>query len=564
LRANFKLLGVVGTIEERDSEGRWVVQAKEILRMIERDEDVKIENRVIKGDLDLSKVNLNRDLNGRFIVTSVIIIRKSEISGFVNFENTSFGDENDPNKIYVEFINTIFKGNVCFKNAHFFGHVEFSGSHFRKRPDFDYVHFDTYVDFYYAKFIKGCGFYEAVFGKYEAKCKSDLFLRGENFHETSLCADFSHAMIGGNTNFDRAYFYKVASFAYTTFGKGSLILTNILFSASAYFDNAHFKGEVFFNNVKFSDNAIFRGTQFDEDVIFTTSEFSGYSRFTRAKFNGDVYFDRVVFKDHVRFSRSKFNLHVEFVESMFEKAASFEEAKFEDNANFNNGKFKKYADFRGSQFGRYADFFGTHFDEELNLTRATFTQLAISWDLIREHLTYDSATYLLLVETFKRQGIADDSDNCYYEHRKISQKEKNWYETETSWLHRFNWSKLYDHVAWRSCGYGVRPSFTLAWIFGSILGFASFYRIFDGITKSSPPEIAMSALNNSTLLFTFAPSGTSPSIRDCLYFSALSFAGGTPAGLSPVGIWKYAVMFESVLGYLFLALFIVVLAKLIR
>jgi len=36
-------------------------------------------------------------------------------------------------------------------------------------------------------------------------------------------------------------------------------------------------------------------------------------------------------------------------------------------------------------------------------------------------------------------------------------------------------------------------------------------------------------------------------------------------GLLPVGSWKYAVMFESVLGYLLLALFIVVLArKLIR
>jgi predicted DNA-binding antitoxin AbrB/MazE fold protein len=34
---------VVETIEERDSEGRWLVQAKEILRMIERGEDVKIE-----------------------------------------------------------------------------------------------------------------------------------------------------------------------------------------------------------------------------------------------------------------------------------------------------------------------------------------------------------------------------------------------------------------------------------------------------------------------------------------------------------------------------------------
>jgi hypothetical protein len=40
---------------------------------------------------------------------------------------------------------------------------------------------------------------------------------------------------------------------------------------------------------------------------------------------------------------------------------------------------------------------------------------------------------------------------------------------------------------------------------------------------------------------------------------------GDIVGLAPIGGWKYAVMFESILGYLFLALFTVVLArKLIR
>jgi hypothetical protein len=80
-----------------------------------------------------------------------------------------------------------------------------------------------------------------------------------------------------------------------------------------------------------------------------------------------------------------------------------------------------------------------------------------------------------------------------------------------------------------------------------------------------PSQIAVISLNNSTLLYTFSPSETSPSFRECLYFSAISLTGSTPVGLSPVGAWKYAVMFEGVLGYLFLALFIVVLArKLIR
>lgn len=37
--------------------------------------------------------------------------------------------------------------------------------------------------------------------------------------------------------------------------------------------------------------------------------------------------------------------------------------------------------------------------------------------------------------------------------------------------------------------------------------------------------------------------------------------GGTPDGLHPEGLVKYAVMVKSVLGYLFLAIFVVVLAR---
>jgi len=54
--------------------------------------------------------------------------------------------------------------------------------------------------------------------------------------------------------------------------------------------------------------------------------------------------------------------------------------------------------------------------------------------------------------------------------------------------------------------------------------------------------------------------GCSQSIFEAVYFSSVSLTGVSPNGL-PVGAWKYAVMLESVLGYLFLALFVVVLAR---
>lgn len=52
---------------------------------------------------------------------------------------------------------------------------------------------------------------------------------------------------------------------------------------------------------------------------------------------------------------------------------------------------------------------------------------------------------------------------------------------------------------------------------------------------------------------------------DHMYLSAMIFTGQTPTNFQPIDAWKLVVMFESVLGYLLLALFIVVLArKLIR
>jgi len=65
----------------------------------------------------------------------------------------------------------------------------------------------------------------------------------------------------------------------------------------------------------------------------------------------------------------------------------------------------------------------------------------------------------------------------------------------------------------------------------------------------------VTALNNTPLLFAVASSETLSAFMECLYFSSLSFASGTPEGLSPVGAFKYSVMIETVLASLVFALF---------
>jgi hypothetical protein len=114
-------------------------------------------------------------------------------------------------------------------------------------------------------------------------------------------------------------------------------------------------------------------------------------------------------------------------------------------------------------------------------------------------------------------------------------------------IYWFNWSKLTDHIGWISCGYGVKVKRIILWIFGSILIFASLYRLLNVIVKTE------------------GPIDSSASFIDCLYFSTMALTGQIPGNMHALGAWMYVTTIERLLGYLFLALFVVVLArKLIR
>jgi len=108
------------------------------------------------------------------------------------------------------------------------------------------------------------------------------------------------------------------------------------------------------------------------------------------------------------------------------------------------------------------------------------------------------------------------------------------------WIHKFNWSKLADHMSWISCGYGLKLWPMVIWITGAILIFAFFFNAGGGIVRDS---------------------GNATSI-DSLYFSIFALAGRSPPdNLHPEGLWRYVALLENLLGYVFLALFVVVLGR---
>ncbi|HOO55093.1 MAG TPA: pentapeptide repeat-containing protein [Methanothrix sp.] len=400
-----------------------------------------------------------------------------------------------------------------------------------------------------------------------------------------------NSQIWGMVNFCDAYFQKSISFRGTKFNNGDANFNGTEFNEYANFGGAEFSGYVSFVGTKFGNEADFESSEFGGEANFHSAEFGGDAGFEKAKFSGDAKFTK--FGGEPKFS-------ADFVEAKFRGSAYFNYTKFNGGVYFTDSKFDKYATFWEAEFGGVAYFGQAQFCKKLDLGRLKFDKLYISWSSIKENILYDGPAYLALIKNFKAIEQFSDADDCYFQYRKKSQARKKWYSEENrlieflvrcynwtstkikqiseylswaynyppfTWIHRFNWSKLLDCIGFVSCGYGVRIQPIILWVFGSVLGFTLIYKLlpqsYGGIAESGPPTVTMEAVNNSTHLFTFSSGDGAvlPSWGECLYFSFTALTGGTPDGLHPVGLCKYAVMVEGVLGYLFLALFVVVLAR---
>ena len=366
---------------------------------------------------------------------------------------------------------------------------------------------------------------------------------------------------------------------------------------TVHFRDAIFQGSVNFGGTNFTGSASFIGANFSARADFGRSKFSGYADFLGAEFGGDANFGGAEFTGGYTYF-----LGAEFAGGN----ADFGGAKFTGGyANFWRAKFAGgNADFLGAEFGGYANFLGAEFDKELTFNDLKFDRLYITWESIKDKLVYNGPAYLALVKNFKVIEQFNDADNCYYAYRKASQAQKLWYSEDNrvidllvrcyswiyanikriseyfswinnypplTWIRRFTWSKLFDWIGLVSCGYGVKVWPIILWGLGSVLGFTLLYRLlpesYGRFVESGPSTITIEALNNSTHILTLVPGDNivSPSWGECLYFSFTALTGGTPEGLHPAGVLRYAVMIENVLGYTFLALFVVVLArKLIR
>lgn len=389
----------------------------------------------------------------------------------------------------------------------------------------------------------------------------DLDMRNCIFEEN---VSFVKSRFQGGFRLAGAVFLKQADFA------------EAVFSGPATFASARFLRDASFSNAEFDGDAVFLDTGFASDVDFDYAKFMRTGYFYSAFFE-DVRFFETLFQGQVTFRSVRFFGNAEFAATRFESDVIFRDARFMSGSTFGLSSFAGIVDFGGVNFSqtafmggvKFSDlayFTGTHFGGDLileearlysmqlesasfapgsriNLNSTDFNKFVVHWPTIQDRLVYNGAAYMALVKNYKSLEWFDEADDCYYQYRRAGQDRAPW-----------GWGKISDIIAWLSCGYGVRVSYTAFWCLFTILFFGVIFWAGKGMSKF---EIEGMELPGDPRL---RPSKR-VSFTDALYFSIAMFTTSqAPVNTYPVSYYRHLAMLEGILGWFFLGLFVVVLS----
>jgi hypothetical protein len=410
-------------------------------------------------------------------------------------------------------------------NCTFLGLANFEEVTFEELLDFRGITFERNASFAKAQFQGDANFGGARFSN-DTDFRFTRFDRSVSFSKAKFggLVSFANAQFAGNANFESTEFSDDAKFDLVQLSR-PVTFMNAVFSGDLSFTNSQLEGTSIFMNSRFKDNASFAGTRFASDVIFRSSHFSGSAIFGLASFGGFSDFANVVFDDVAFFAVAKFADNAHFLESKFNNDLVLENSRIY-SMQLDNATFGK--------------------DSKINLVEADFTRLVVPWSVIKDRLVFNGAAYLALVKNYKNLEWFDDADECYYQYRMISQAQKNW-----------GWPKLIDLISWLSCGYGVRVSYTVFWSIFTIFFFGMVFWAGNGMRRFE--QIGFEVPGNQK-----NSQSRRVSLVDAMYFSVAMFTTSqAPVNNYPVGVYRHLAMFEGILGWFFLGLFVVVLSGLL-
>jgi hypothetical protein len=562
-----------------------VVASKIQIRNCEFQGDVNFAHALLREKLDLCGSTFRKE--ARF--------KGASFSSGAEFEFCRF-------QRYTTFRNAHFAGQARFQGACFFAIANFGNAGFDGPASFGSARFSELctnfgevkirddADFTQAQFSGTANFRLASFGKSASFWKAG-FLADANFQGAKFTgyASFQSASLLGNSDFRSAYFCEELNMEFASF-QGNAVFLGCTVAGNANFFRAQF-GEVsfidavlsgymqfsqanlgrgLFSAAHFQRKASFQGSCFQEDALFQSATFQEAADFSQSKFKGRAVFEQAVFAAEAQFNDANFLEDADLRSVRFCKEASFISSEFQAMAHFDSADFLGEAVFRDAQFSETANFSDSDFQKSLNLAgtrvhimrlidatfagqvnlnNADFSRLEARWPALCQHIVYDGAAYLALIRNFRNLEWFEDADDCYYHYRRMSQSGKAFLVRGEREI-RINWSKLLDGLAMISCGYGVRPRYTVFLSCFLIILFALLFWAGEGIV--------VEPLNGSS-----SSIGPQESLNflDNMYFSAMVFTAKTQVKWYPVGIYRYLATVESVLGWLLLALFLVSLGR---
>ena len=230
--------------------------AESILNAIEKGDPIRCDHEIIKGDLDIGKLDLPTE-NGKIIISSRIEIIDSRIYGYASFANAVFKNDFDAS---VDFSRTIFHDRANFRSTVFCQGAEFVDAEFRKKSNFGEAKFcsaiftgakfNGYADFMKAKFYE-CAIFDGI-----------QFYNYANFVETrfNIVASFHWAFFNDYANFSGARFRKRANFNRTRFGEDAdfrrAIFENDFSLNESSFKRLHIRWEIIKDHLRY-DGAVY-------------------------------------------------------------------------------------------------------------------------------------------------------------------------------------------------------------------------------------------------------------------------------------------------------------------
>lgn len=177
------------------------IPASELIDKIQKGESLEYDHFIIKGDIDIGMLNLQRD-HEKLLVASSIKITNSRIEGCLESSNVIF-------KEFVDFNGTIFNQRIYFKDTQFNQSCLFSNTYFAEDTDFRNIQVIGYASFVGSTFCSAANFWSGHFNG-----DSDF----SRAHFDGKMTSFSRIKFDGYADFRGAWFAHDIDFERTEIG----------------------------------------------------------------------------------------------------------------------------------------------------------------------------------------------------------------------------------------------------------------------------------------------------------------------------------------------------------